>query len=308
MFYLAHKCIRGGEGLLIPEPCYEGDLQFFPVEVPLVIEEECLDGKLFIAKGGVGPDIHHRLICLVSYNHGCGVDPCFGVEILGNLKVSGWEAQVFPPCVPVDDRSQDEEVHAEQAVGFLDPALQDQFSDPCTTDNFVIDGIGRHDLYLKTEAFPQLLQLLGGPCSTFAEGKVKPHDNPMRGDTIQNNIPDELFRGHASNVFGKGEVDGDIDSQLFQEHHLFSIGGNQGDLQLRVQELNGMRFKGEDHCLTPSFPRLLDDSLDDCLMTEMEAVIVPDGHGRSGKIRSGKGEVINDLHARLPLSLTRVVD
>jgi hypothetical protein len=57
-----------------------------------------------------------------------------------------------------------------------------------------------------------------------------------------------------------------------------------------------MGLKGQDHCLTLTFFGQLDNPLDDCLMTEMEAIVVTNGHDRRDEILFGKGEVIDDPH------------
>jgi hypothetical protein len=57
-----------------------------------------------------------------------------------------------------------------------------------------------------------------------------------------------------------------------------------------------MGLKGQDHCFTLAVFGQLDKPLDDRLMTEVEAVVVTNGHDRRGKILFGKGEVIDNPH------------
>src|SRR3954469_2747646 len=222
--HLLDQIVDRREAPLAAQALDELDRELLAVEIALPVDEVGLD-QLVAAGLELGPhaDVDGRRHPVGP----CRVHPVAGNHVaLRRHEVGGWEAQLAPALVAVDDLAAHGERVAQQLARVFDRAAEHEPADVARRDDLTVDLEQRLDVDLEA---PVGGQHLGVALRPVAEAEVLPHRDALRPEPLDEHVVEEVLRAALAEL----AVERDDDDLLHaQSGHQLGLAVERGQ-QLR---------------------------------------------------------------------------
>jgi hypothetical protein len=271
---LGFQFLKGGELLLVAQPCGERDFQFLTLKLAFEIKEVNLHAKLRHGLTDRWPmaDVQHSAMGLVT--NGCmrSIDSFRWQNESIEIKVGSGETKCVSKFVSSDDPGSERVRTPQHLTGGVEIAPSHCLPDTSAADHLTIQRNGRDPVDNKLQFATKLFQYRDIAAAFVAENEVGTNTNALNSAQFLGELTYERFTRQLAEQTVKAKYQQSIRSERLDGAHFLRLRINQRRDAVGGNNRTRVLVEGDDQCDSVLLACIGNGLPYDLLMAEMHAV------------------------------------